>query len=100
MKRCDERLGTLHSASGWNLAADGSDLAVRNGGLYVLAAVDVARGRLSHDPSPDALSRCQSGGDDVFGDGSVGATIRADAGIERDDVGELCRRFRDHAAIR
>ncbi len=42
IKRCDERLRTLHSASGRHLAPDGGDHALGHGGLYVPAAVDLA----------------------------------------------------------
>src|ERR1700729_2986192 len=89
IKRCDERLRTLHSASGRHLAADGGDHALRHGGLYVPAAVDAARGRLSDHPGADALSRRQSRSDDLVGHGAAGAAVRPDAGIEPDDVGEL-----------
>ena len=94
-KRRDERFRALHPASGRHFAAHGGDHAFRYRRLLLPSALDASPGRLSDDPGADLLSRRQPGGDDIIGDRSLGATARANARTEPDDLGELRRRF-DH----
>ena len=67
--------------------------------VQIPAAVLAAGGRLSDHPGADLLSGREPGGHDLLGHGAARAAVRPDARSQSDDLGELGRRVRHHAAV-
>ena len=60
-------------------------------GLQATARLGAAGSRLSHHSGAHLLSRRQSGGDGVVGDGAAGTPVRPGARPQADDLDELVR---------
>ena len=79
-----EPVKDIHRASRRNDAADDRDRPFRHCRVSPLASVLAAGSRLPDDTGGDILSRRQSGGHDLCGDGAVRDSIRPDAGSDAD----------------
>src|SRR5882757_3561918 len=94
-----ESIKAIYSSASGHLAPDGGHFACGVCCVCAAACVGAAAGGLSDDSGADVLSRGESGGDGVVGDGAAGAAVWTDTGAESDDVDELWRRQRDYAAV-
>ena len=94
-----ESFPALYSAPGSDLAADGSNSACGRRCLPAVAGFRFARGGLPDHSGAHVLPRRRASGDGLVSDCATGAAVRPDARTEADDVGQLRRRFGDHARI-
>src|SRR5712692_9139583 len=95
----DESVAAVHSAAGRYHPLDGRRPSCWLGGFQAIAHLGVASGRLPYDPGSNVLSRRQPRSNGFFGHGSSGAAIRANSGLESNDLNEFLRELDDHAAI-
>src|SRR5882757_830597 len=94
-----ESVEAIYSSASGHLAPDGGHFACGICCVCAAAGIGAAAGGLSDDSGADVLSGGESGGDGFVGDGSAGAAVWTDTGIESDDVDELGRRQCDYAAV-
>src|SRR5713226_1641205 len=95
----DESVTAVYSAAGRHHPLDGRRPSCWLGGFQAIAHLGVASGRLPYDPGSNVLSRRQPRSNGFFGHGSSGAAIRANSGLESNDLNEFPRELDDHAAI-
>src|SRR5215813_11163129 len=88
-----EPVPSVHPATCGDYPADGGYLARRRAGLPPSAGGRPTPGRLSDHPGRHVLSRGESRRYGVIGHGTTGASIRADARAEPDDLDELPRQL-------
>src|SRR6185369_1074037 len=81
-----ESIQRLYPPPGRHRPTDGGDHAGRARRTAFSAAVRAARSRLPDHPGADVLSGREPGCDDVVGDGTARAPVRADAVAEPDVV--------------
>src|SRR4030095_9840390 len=94
-----EPLSTVHLPPRCHVTAHGGHSAAVPRGLSPFACLGFASSGLPDDPSPNVLSRRESGCNGLFSDGASGTPVWTGPRPQPDDLYQLLRKLADHSAI-